>query len=105
MRFDKLLTRDKHTTRSATRIVDATLIRREHLNQHSHHSRRRIKLSPLLAFSARKLRKKVFIDSTKDVLGAIRGTAKSNIAHQVYELSQSFLIQSWTRVVFWQPRS
>src|SRR5438093_2599916 len=80
--FDKFLARHKHSAGTAAGIVNASLVWREHLHQHTHHPGRRIELSALLALGAGKLGKEVFVDAAENVLGAISGAAESDIAHK-----------------------
>ncbi len=102
MRLDEFLGADEHAARAAAGIVDAALVRREHLDQHAHHVARRIELAALLAFGAGELREEVFVDLAEDVLGAVGRAAEADIAHQVDELAQALLVEAGPGVVLGQ---
>src|SRR5438477_12325058 len=53
MRFDELLALYEHAARSATGVVDTPFVGRQHLDQHPHDVRWRVKLSAALALGAR----------------------------------------------------
>ena len=55
VRFNKGLTLDKHTTRTATRIIDPSTVWREHLNEHPHHTARGVELTAPFALRTREL--------------------------------------------------
>lgn len=56
MLFDKLFALHEHARRAAAGIVDPTLVRREHLDQHADHAARRVELPAVLPLGTGELR-------------------------------------------------
>ena len=102
VRLDELLALDEHPAGAAAGIVDAALVGREHLHQHADNVRRRIELAALLALGAGELREEVFIDAPEHVLGAVRRTAKGDVADQIDELAESLLVEAGAGIVLGQ---
>ena len=71
VRLDELLALDEHAARAAARVVDAALVRREHLDEHADDAARRVELAALLALGARELGEEVLVDAAEDVLGPV----------------------------------
>src|SRR5436190_8522514 len=78
------------------------VIRREHLDQDSHHARWRVELSPALSFGARKPGEEILVDAAESVLGSIRSAAQSNVANQVDDLPEALLVEACASKVFRQ---
>ena len=102
MRLDELLALDEHAARAAARVVDPALIGCQHLDQHAHDMGRRIELAALLALGAGELRQEIFVDTAKDVAGAIGRAAEPDIADEVDKLAEALLVEARAGVVLWQ---
>ena len=87
--LDELLAAHEHPARAAAGVVHTALIRREHLHQHAHDPRRRVELPALLALGAGELREEILVDAAQDVLGAVGGAAKADVADQVDQLARA----------------
>ena len=68
--FDELLRLHEHAAGAAAGIVDAALVRREHLDQQAHDAARRVELAAVLALGAGELGEEVFVDAAEDVLAS-----------------------------------
>src|SRR5579871_6952427 len=100
VRLDKLLTLHEHAARSATGIVDAALVGREHFDQYAHHIRGRVELPATLAFGACEAGEKVLIHAAECVSCPISGAAKRDVAHQIDDLTKALLVKTWARILF-----
>ena len=73
MNFSRL---HEHAAGAAAGVVDAALVRREHLDQHADDAAGRVELAALLALGAGELAEEVLVDAAEDVLGAARLVAQ-----------------------------
>ena len=64
----ELLGLHEHATGAAAGIVDAPLVRREHLHQHPHHGPGRVELPALLALGVGELPEEILVDLAQHVL-------------------------------------
>src|SRR6266852_4829425 len=94
MRLDEFLAADEHAAGAAAGVVDAALVGREHIDQHADNARRRVELPALLAFRAGELREKIFVNLAQYILGAVRWTSQSDIAHKVDKLAEPLLVEA-----------
>ena len=102
MCLNELLALHEHSAGAAAGVIDAALVRSKHLHQYADNVGGRVKLSAFLAFGAGELREEVFIDAAEHILGAVRRTAKGDIAHQIDELAESLLVEAGAGVVLGQ---
>ena len=102
VRLDEFLALHEHAAGAAAGVVDAALVGREHLDQHPDDTRRRVELAAVLALGAGELREEVFVDAAEDVLGAVRRSAKADVADQVDELAEPLLVEAGAGVVLGQ---
>ncbi len=102
MRLDEFLTADKHPARTAARVIDTTFVRCQHLNENADDVRGCVELSTLLTLGAGELREKVLVHSTENILGSVCGTTETDIADEVNELTETLLVETRTRIVFWE---
>ena len=96
MGLDELLAADEHAARAAAGVVDAALVGREHFDQYTHDAGGRVKLAAALAFGAGEAGEKIFIDAALGVLGAVGGMAQGDIADQIDNLSESYLVEAYS---------
>jgi hypothetical protein len=99
MRLDEFLALHEHAARAAARVVDAALVRCQHLDEHTHDMGRRIKLSAFLALSAGELGQKIFVDAAEDVACPVGRAAEAYVADEVDQLTQALLVEAGTGVV------
>src|SRR5258708_4950428 len=99
MRLDELLAADEHAARAAARVVDAALVRRQHLDQHAHDMRRRIELAALFALGAGELRQEIFVYPTESIARAVGGAAEPDVADQIDQLAEALLVETGAGVV------
>src|SRR6266851_5293101 len=78
MIFYETLGLHEHAARTATRIVDPTLVGFQHFNQNTDHGARRVEFAAALAFRARKTTQEVFVHATDNVVGSIPCLTKLN---------------------------
>ena len=102
MCLDEFLTRHKHPAGTAARIVNASLVGREHFHQHTHDAGRRVELSAALALCAGEARKEVLVDPPERVFGAIGRASERDIADEVDDLSEPLLVETGSPEVFGQ---
>jgi hypothetical protein len=100
--LDELFAADEHAARAAARVVDAALVRREHLDQDPDDVRGRVELAALLAFGTGELGEEVLVDPTERVLGPVGGGAERDVADQVDELTEALLVETGPGVVLGQ---
>ena len=84
---------DEHAAGAAAGVVDAALVRREHLDQHADHAAGRVELAALLALGAGELGEEVLVDAAEDVLGAVLRVAQADVADQVDQFAQALLVE------------
>ena len=72
----------EHAAGAAARVVDAALVRREHLDQQPDDAAGRVELAALLPLGAGKLRKEVLVNPAKDVLGPVLLVPEADVADQ-----------------------
>src|SRR5450756_3172378 len=94
VRFNELLALHKHATRATTRVIDAPLVRRQHLNERPDDTARRIELAALLALGAGKLRKEVLVHAAEDIRGAALRVVETDTTHEVDEATETFLVHA-----------
>ncbi len=87
MRLDELLALHEHAAAAAAGVVDATLVRRQHLDQHLDDAGRRVELAALLALGGGELAEEVFVDLAEQVLGAMT-LAEADGRDQVDQLAE-----------------
>ena len=100
MGADELYGLDEHARRAATGVVDAAVVRLQHLHQQAHDGARGVELAALLALGAGELGEEVLIDSSQDVPGAGFLIPYIYVADEVHQLAQARLVESGTCVVF-----
>jgi hypothetical protein len=100
--LDELLALHEHAARAAARVVDATPVRREHLDEHADDVRRCVELSALLALGARELREEVLVDPPEHVLRAVGRRAEADVADEVDQLPEPPLVEPDPREVLRQ---
>ena len=100
--LDELLALHEHAARAAAGVVDAALVRREHLDEDPDDVRRRVELAALLALGARELGEEVLVDAAERVLRAVGGGAERDVAHEVDELAEARLVEAGPGVVLGQ---
>ena len=102
MRLDELLGLDEHAAGAAAGIVDAPLVRLDHLDQQPDDAAGRVELAALLALLAGELAEKVLVDPAQDVLGAVLFVAEADGADQVDQLAQPLLVERRAGIVLGQ---
>ena len=80
--------------RAAAGIVDAALVRLDHLDQQPDDAARRVELAALLALCAGELAEEVLVDAAEDVLGAVLCAAEADGADQVDQLAEPLLCRA-----------
>src|SRR5690242_13927167 len=65
--LDELFGLHEHAARSAARVIDATVMRLQHLDHGAHHRSRRVEFAAALALGAGELAEKIFIDAPEHV--------------------------------------
>src|SRR5450830_793273 len=71
MLFNKFLTLHEHTARATTRVIDASLVWCQHLDERPDDAAWRVELPALFALSTGKLCKEVLIHAAEDIRGAV----------------------------------
>ena len=78
--LDESLGLHEHAARAAAGVVDAALVRFEHLDQQSDDGARRVELAAELAFGLGELAEEVFVDAAERVAGLVAGALKPMLA-------------------------
>ena len=102
VRLDEPLALDEHAAAAAARVVDAALVRGEHLDEHADDVARRVELAALLALGGRELGEEVLVDAAQGVLGPIGRRTERDVRHEVDELAEARLVEPGPRVVLGQ---
>jgi hypothetical protein len=100
--LDELLALHEHAARAAAGVVDAALVRGEHLDQHAHHVRGRVELAAALALGAGEAREEVLVHAAERVARAVGRAAERDVADQVDDLAQALLVETRPGVVLGQ---
>ncbi|GIV04129.1 MAG: hypothetical protein KatS3mg015_2959 [Fimbriimonadales bacterium] len=90
--LDELLGLNEHAAGTAAGVVDAALVRGEHLDQQADYAARREELAPLLTLGAGELRQEVLVYPAQDVLRAVFLVPQADVADQVDELAKPLLV-------------
>ena len=88
--------------RAAAGVVDAALVRGEHLDEHADDAARRVELAALLALGARELGEEVLVDAAEGVLRPVGRGAEGDVRHEVDELAEARLVEPGAGVVLGQ---
>ena len=96
---DELLALHEHAARAAAGVVDAALVRLDHLDQQLDDGLRRVELAAALAFGAGELAEEVFVDAAEHVLAAALGVAEADRADQVDQFAEPLLVERRPGVV------
>ena len=99
---DELHRLDEHAGGAAARVVDAALVRLQHLHEEPHDRARGVELAALPALGQGELLQEVLVDVTQDVRGAGLGAANLDVAHHVDHLPEAGLVQGGPGVVLGQ---
>ena len=99
---DELLALHEHAAGAAARIVDAALVRLDHLDKEPDNGLRRVELATALAFGAGELAEEVFVNAPENVLRTALGVAQADLADQVDEFAESRLVERRPGVVLRQ---
>ena len=91
--LDEFLALHEHAARAAAGVVDAALVRGEHLDQHADDAAGRVELAALLALGAGELGEEIFVDAAQDVLGAVLLAAQADGADQVDQFAEALLVE------------
>ena len=97
--LDEPLALDEHAAAAAARVVDAALVRREHLDEDPDDVARRVELAALLALGGRELGEEVLVDAAERVLGPVGRRAEGDVRHEVDELAEAGLVEARAGVV------
>ena len=92
--LDELFALDEHAAGAAAGVVDAALVRLDHLDQQPDDAARRVELAALLAFGAGELAEEVLVDAAEDVLGAVLLAAEADGADEVDQLAETAALSS-----------
>src|SRR6185437_10582404 len=84
---DELLALNEHSTGTAARVIDATLVRLDHFDEELNDTSGGIKLAALLSFRAGELPEEVLVDTSEDVFGSAFLVTKSDFPNQINELA------------------
>ena len=102
VRLDEPLALDEHAAAAAAGVVDAALVRGEHLDEHADDVARRVELAALLALGGRELGEEVLVDAAEGVLGPVGRRAEGDVRHEVDELAEARLVEPGAGVVLGQ---
>ncbi len=94
--LNELLALHEHAARAAAGVVDAALVRGQHLDQQAHHAARRVELAALLALGAGELAEEVFVDAAEDVLRPAAASPRPMVPIRSTS-SPSRCLSSWGR--------
>ena len=99
---DELHRLDEHARGAATGVVDAALVRFQHLDQEFDDATRGVKFSALLTLGAGELGEEVLVHPSQHVFGAGLRVSNPDVGDQVDELAQAGLVQGGPGVVLGQ---
>ena len=97
---DELLRLDEHAARAAAGVVDAALVRFNHLDEQLHDRAGRVELASSLALLGGELAEEVLVDAAEHVLGTV--ARAEAVADQVDQLAEPLLIERRPRVLLRQ---
>ena len=103
--FHELLRLHEHAAGSAGGVVDAPLVRREHLDEQAHHAGGRVELAAILALRTGELGKEILVNAAEDVLGPVFPVAEADGADEVDEVdevAEAVLVEGRAGVVLGQ---
>lgn len=98
----KIFALHEHAGRAAARIVDAPLVRREHLDQHADHAARRVELPAVLPLGTGELREEVFVDAAQEIRKILRAVLSIAQPDHVDQLAQAVLVERRLPKIFRQ---
>ena len=100
--FHEFLTLDEHAAGAAGGVVDAALVRGDHLDEEADDAGGGVELAAVLALGARKLGEEVLEDAPEEVLGPAGGICELDGADEVDELAEAVLVEVGATVVLVQ---
>ena len=100
--FHEFLTLDEHASGAAGGVVDASLVRGDHLDEEADDTGGGVELTAVLALGTGKLGEEVLEDSSEEVLGAAGGICELDGADDVDELAEAILVEVGAAVVLVQ---
>ena len=100
--IDELLGLDEHPAGSAAGIVDAALVRLEHLDEEFDDGAGRVELSALLAFGESELAEEILEDVTENVGTLLLSGCKVQVREHIDQLSEDGSVQVLAGVDFWE---
>ena len=98
----ELLRLHEHAARAAARVIDAALVRLDHLDQHPNHRLRGEELAAALALGAREAGQEILIDPPQQVLGLVRLLAQRNARDQVDQFAEHHLVERRSGILLGQ---